>query len=144
MADVFSAQERSWIMGRVHSRDTSPERAVRSLAHRLGYRFRLHRRDLPGAPDIVFPARGVVTFVHGCFWHGHGCARGKRVPKTNTGYWRLKISKNKMRDTLNRRRLRKLGWEILILWECQLSNLDRVAKSLVKALGPPSNPHAGY
>ena len=127
MTDVFSTEKRSWIMSRVREKDTSLEIKVRSLTHRLGYRFRLHRKDLPGKPDLVFPCRKKVIFVHGCFWHGHDCARGKRIPKTNTGYWVEKIRKNVKRDAKNQIELQSLGWEILIVWECETKNLDEVA-----------------
>lgn len=122
MTDTFTKDKRSWIMGRVHSEDTDPERRVRSLIHRLGYRFRLHRHDLPGSPDLVFPSRKAVLFMHGCFWHGHNCARGKRVPKANEAYWRKKIQRNRMRDRRVRTQLHELGWRVLVLWECRLKD----------------------
>lgn len=127
MADTVSKARRSWIMSRVRSENTGPERVVRSLAHRLGFRFALHRRDLPGSPDIVFPCRHRVIFVHGCFWHGHACARGNRLPVTHAAYWRTKIKKNRRRDARNNSRLRKLGWKVLSVWECQIADEKRVA-----------------
>jgi len=126
MTDVFSTEKRSWIMSQVRSQDTSPEIKVRSITHRLGYRFRLHRKDLPGKPDLVFPSCKKVIFVHGCFWHGHGCSRGGRIPKTNTKYWIDKISKNVERDQKNKVALKSLGWEILIIWECDLKDPEKV------------------
>lgn len=93
---------------------------VRRLLHAMGYRYRLHRRDLPGAPDIVFPGRRKVIFVHGCFWHGHNCARGARIPATNVDYWRSKIGRNVARDAGNIAELQQAGWSVLIVWECQL------------------------
>ncbi|HVZ60293.1 MAG TPA: DNA mismatch endonuclease Vsr, partial [Terriglobales bacterium] len=104
-------------MRAVKSRDTAPELVVRSLAHRMGYRFRLCRKDLPGCPDLVFPRLHKVIFVHGCFWHGHSCARGARVPKRNSAYWTTKISGNHSRDARNLRRLADGGWKSLVVWE---------------------------
>jgi DNA mismatch endonuclease (patch repair protein) len=127
MTDVFSIEKRSWVMSRVRGRETSPEIKVRSLTHRLGYRFRLHRKNLPGRPDLVFPFRKKVIFVHGCFWHGHDCPRGKRTPKTNTGYWIEKIRKNIERDAKSQSELQSLGWSVLIIWECEIKNLDKIA-----------------
>ena len=127
MTDVFSIEKRSWVMSRVRGRETSPEIKVRSLTHRLGYRFRLHRKNLPGKPDLVFPFRKKVIFVHGCFWHGHDCPRGKRTPKTNTEYWIEKIRKNIERDAKNQSQLQSLGWNVLVIWECEIKNLDKIA-----------------
>lgn len=112
--------ERSRIMRAVKSRDTTPERAVRSLLHKKGYRFRLHRKDLPGCPDLVFVSRRKVLFVHGCFWHGHNCKRGARVPRTNAEYWTGKIARNRARDQRTKTALKALGWRALVLWECEL------------------------
>lgn len=131
MVDVFPRAKRSWIMSRIRDKNTSPELAVRSLAHSLGYRFRLHRSDLPGKPDIVFPARRKVIFVNGCFWHGHKCARGNRIPQTNRSYWRDKIRRNMERDKKHRRSLRRLGWRTLVIWECQIRNKHRLVSRLI-------------
>lgn len=110
---------RSELMRRVRGKDTAPERAVRRVAHALGYRFRLHRRDLPGTPDLVFPRLRRAIFVHGCFWHRHeGCAR-TTTPKTRAAYWREKFEQNIRRDRRNLAALRDLGWEVLVVWECQ-------------------------
>src|SRR5208282_3875316 len=109
-------------MRAVKSRHTSPERAVRSLVHGLGYRFSLKRDDLPGKPDIAFPRLRSTVFVHGCFWHGHKCRRGARIPKTNVEYWTLKVSRNRARDLRVRAALRKLRRRVLTVWECQLKN----------------------
>lgn len=117
-------------MRAVKSRDTKPEMLVRRAAHALGYRFRLHRKDLPGSPDLVFPARRKVIFVHGCFWHGHECARGARMPKTNADYWRAKIARNVARDARARSALDSLGWETLTIWECELKKDTRLAERL--------------
>ncbi|HXG19058.1 MAG TPA: very short patch repair endonuclease [Methylomirabilota bacterium] len=135
--DMFSAVQRSWIMRQVHSQHTKPELLVRSLVHRLGYRFRLYKRDLPGAPDLVFSSRAKVIFVHGCFWHGHPCRRGARMPKANADYWRQKIARNKQRDQRHRRQLRRLGWDVLVLWECQLRDQKKLAARLVRFLAQP-------
>ena len=127
--------ERSRIMRAVKSRDTGPEKAVRSLAHRMGYRFRLHRADLPGKPDLAFPGRRAVVFVHGCFWHGHDCKRGARTPKTNTEYWTAKIARNAARDRDQLSSLKRLGWRALVVWECQLRNEPAVRSRLRHFLG---------
>lgn len=111
--------KRSQIMRAVKCKDTVPEMVVRRLVHSLGYRYRLHRNDLPGKPDLVFGPRRKLIFVHGCFWHGHTCKRGNRQPKTNANYWRKKIQVNKERDKSTLEELRARGWEILVLWECE-------------------------
>jgi DNA mismatch endonuclease, patch repair protein len=107
-------------MARVRAKDTSPERAVRSELHRQGYRYRLHRRDLPGTPDLVLSRYKTVVFVHGCFWHSHGCSKGKR-PRTNTEFWTEKLDANRRRDRRQRAELEALGWRSHIVWECSLS-----------------------
>lgn len=140
--------QRSAIMRSVKSKDTVPEIQVRRFIHSLGYRFRLHRKDLPGTPDLAFPRLKCAVFVHGCFWHGHSCSRGARVPKTNTKYWRSKITRNIARDTQNRRDLRALGWNLLVVWECHLkSKLDstqrRIALFLERASSPGTKPKLG-
>jgi len=116
-------EKRSWNMSRIKGRDTSPELKVRKLLHFLGYRFRLHRKDLPGSSDIVLPKYKTVIFVNGCFWHHHkGCKRAS-WPKTNTDYWEKKISKNIERDKINMSKLEKMNWNSVIIWECEVSNL---------------------
>ncbi len=119
MTDVFDPAQRSAVMRAVKSRDTAPELAVRRAAHALGLRFRLHRADLPGKPDLVFPARRIALFVHGCFWHGHDCPRGARMPQTNCAYWESKISRNVARDATASAALKKLGWTPRTIWECE-------------------------
>lgn len=119
-----NAGERSRVMRAVRSADTKPEMKVRRLLFAMGYRYRLHRRDLPGAPDIVFAGRRKIIFIHGCFWHGHDCARGARQPKTNAVYWSEKIARNKARDGKNIQTLQSKGWSVLILWECLLRSSD--------------------
>jgi len=127
---------RSRTMRAVKSRDTGPELLVRRLIFGLGYRYRLHRKDLPGKPDIVFPARRAVIFVHGCFWHGHKCKRGNRLPKTNVNYWKAKIKKNRIRDARHRRTLRSQNWKSLSLWECKLGNQTSLSRNIRNFLGP--------
>ncbi|MET0606991.1 MAG: DNA mismatch endonuclease Vsr [Beijerinckiaceae bacterium] len=122
---------RSDIMRRVKGKDTGPEKLVRSALHRLGFRFRLHRADLPGKPDIVLPSMKIAIFVHGCFWHGHDCARGAREPKTNADYWRTKIARNRVRDEAHLAELKRLGWKARILWECELKDMAKVERSLL-------------
>lgn len=127
---------RSDVMRAVKGRNTTPELLVRRLAHCLGYRFRLHRRDLPGKPDLAFPSRRKVIFVHGCFWHGHACARGARVPKDNRDYWVAKIERNRRRDEINLSALQEQGWRVLTLWECELKEEGAVRARLAAFLGP--------
>jgi DNA mismatch endonuclease (patch repair protein) len=125
---------RSRIMRAVKARDTAPEMAVRRMTHRMGYRFRLHRKDLPGTPDLVFPKLGKVVLVHGCFWHGHNCSRGARIPLTNVEYWRAKISRNIARDIANLTALKAEGWRAAVVWECELKNLSLLHKRLARFL----------
>lgn len=122
MTDVFSEAKRSAVMRRVKGRDTSPELTVRKALTRLGARYRLHRKDLPGSPDIVFVGRKLALFVHGCFWHGHDCARGARVPKQNRDYWVAKVGRNVARDARTREALEALGWRVETIWECDLKD----------------------
>ena len=129
-----TSELRSRTMRAVKSRNTVPELFVRSLAHRMGYRFRLHRENLPGKPDLVFPKFQKVIFVHGCFWHGHGCVRGARVPKGNREYWLKKISGNRTRDQKNLARLTTAGWKALVIWECDLRNERKLKAQLTKFL----------
>jgi DNA mismatch endonuclease (patch repair protein) len=119
MPDQFSQVERSRVMRAVKSGDTTPELVVRQLVHGLGYRFRLHRRDLPCQPDLVFSRLGKVILVHGCFWHRHGCEAGQSTPASRVDYWNAKFARNVARDRRNLRKLRRLGWSVLVVWECQ-------------------------
>jgi len=130
MTDIFSKEKRSWIMSRVWSQDTTLEIKVRSLVHRMGYRFRLHRKDLPGKPDLAFISRKKAIFVHGCFWHGHNCPRGGRIPKSNIQYWNDKIKRNIERDKQNYIALESLGWKILLIWECELKDPDQIKSKM--------------
>ena len=138
-------EQRSRVMRAVKSRDTAPELAVRRLAHSLGYRYRLHRRDLPGTPDLVFPSRRKVVFVHGCFWHGHDCPRGDRMPKTNAEYWTTKIARNRERYERQQAELRLDGWRVLTVWECETRAREKLAARLRSFLdgAPAPTPPGG-
>ena len=126
--DTLTPAERSERMSRVRSKDTKPEMQVRSLVHRMGFRYRLHDRNLPGNPDLVFPSRCKIIFVHGCFWHRHGSrCEYTRWPKSKLDFWKPKLEQNHERDKVVRRELRKLGWRVLVVWECQLKNIDVLA-----------------
>jgi DNA mismatch endonuclease, patch repair protein len=129
VTDTISAAERSALMSRIRSKDTSPERAVRSILHRLGFRFRLHRSDLPGCPDIVLPRHRKIVLVHGCFWHGHTCRLASK-PKSNKQYWREKIRSNCVRDRRNHQLLNAQGWTVLELWECEIRAITGVSEKL--------------
>jgi DNA mismatch endonuclease (patch repair protein) len=120
--DVFTPAERSAVMRRVKGRDTTPELKLRKLLTRLGFRYRLHRKDLPGSPDIAMIGRKTAIFMHGCFWHGHDCKRGARQPKANTDYWTSKIGRNRARDTRTAAALEAMGWRAVTVWECELKN----------------------
>jgi DNA mismatch endonuclease (patch repair protein) len=124
MADVHTPEQRSFNMSRIRGRDTKPELIVRSFVHQMGYRFRLHRKDLPGKPDLVLPGRRKIIFVHGCFWHMHRCRYGRVVPRTNTKFWQTKRKATVERDRRNRRDLRADDWEILTVWECWTRNAE--------------------
>lgn len=120
--DVYGPEKRSAVMRRVKGRDTGPEMTVRRALTRLGARYRLHRGDLPGTPDVVMAGRRLAIFVHGCFWHGHDCARGARVPKQNRDYWLGKVGRNRTRDAASREALVALGWRVETIWECELKD----------------------
>ena len=137
MVDRVSEKTRSYIMSRVRQKNTGPELIARGILHRMGYRYRLHSPDLPGSPDIVFKKRRKVIFVHGCFWHGHECRYGK-LPKSKNEYWVQKIDRNKARDKETVLNLQKLGWRSLIVWQCELKNIETLQKRLVKFLGSTS------
>jgi len=123
-------------MGRIRSENTKPEMIVRKLAHGLGFRFRLHGKNLPGKPDLVFAGRRKVIFVHGCFWHQHNCKRGSRKPATRRDYWLAKLERNVVRDKAAVRRLRRMGWGVMIVWECQTrsAGVDRLAGRIARFL----------
>ena len=134
LSDKVSAETRSRIMASVKSKGTRPEMMVRRLLHRLGYRYRLHRSDLPGCPDLVFPSRNKVIFVNGCFWHSHSDCPRTRIPATNRAYWESKLNSNRNRDAKNSALLMKDGWSVATVWECELANLERTANQLVSFL----------
>lgn len=125
--------DRSANMRAIRSKDMKPEVAVRQLVHKLGYRFRLHRKDLPGKPDLVFASRRKVIFVHGCFWHSHSC-KAAHVPKSNLDYWGPKLQRNKARDCKNIEVLTASGWTSLVIWECELNDTEAVAKRVNRFL----------
>ncbi|HID33675.1 MAG TPA: DNA mismatch endonuclease Vsr [Anaerolineae bacterium] len=129
--DPLTPEQRRHAMRQVRSEDTKPEMRVRRLTHRMGYRYRLHRKDLPGKPDLVFPGRKKVIFVHGCFWHGHDCPAGRKIPKTNQAYWTNKLNRNKERDRINQAKLRELGWDVLVIWECETKDEEALAERIV-------------
>ena len=120
--DVYDAAKRSAVMRQVKGRDTAPEKRVRKLLTGLGARYRLQRKDLPGSPDVVMPGRRLAIFVHGCFWHGHDCARGARVPKANRDYWLAKVARNRARDARAEAELAIGGWRVETIWECELKD----------------------
>lgn len=134
MVDIFTPEIRSKIMSRIRSKDTKPEKTVRSLLHRMGYRFRLHRKSLPGCPDIVFPKRKKAIYVHGCFWHGHVGCKHATIPKTRPDYWSSKISTNALRDAKNQKALCEIGWDVLVVWECETNKLDELKMRLTNFL----------
>lgn len=134
MIDKVSEEVRSYIMSSVKNKDTAPEMIVRKLLHSLGYRYRLHRKDLPGSPDVVFGKRKKAIFVHGCFWHGHDCKYGRK-PQSNVDYWGPKIQNNQTRDAEALARLDALGWKTLVIWQCELKDLDSAQTLLIEFLG---------
>jgi DNA mismatch endonuclease, patch repair protein len=128
--DIVSPARRSQMMSRIRGKETKPELLVRSAAHRLGYRFRLHVRKLPGSPDLVFPRRQIALFVHGCFWHRHQGCPHCYVPKSNIQFWREKFKKNVLRDERVRTGLEKMGWRVAVIWECETADPDSLRKRL--------------
>ncbi len=135
MADTMTKRQRSRVMSRIGGKDTRPELRLRSLLHGLGYRYRLHDRRLPGSPDLVFPSRSKVIFMHGCFWHRHTCRRGRSTPSSRVEFWQAKLERNRLRDRRVRRQLRALGWDVMVVWECQLADLDRLEQRIRRFLG---------
>jgi DNA mismatch endonuclease (patch repair protein) len=131
--DTVSAFVRSEIIRRVRAEDTKPEMLVRRLVHSMGFRYRLHDKNLPGKPDLVFSVRHKAIFVHGCFWHGHRCEAGE-LPASNTEYWQAKLEGNVVRDRRNLRALARAGWRALVIWECELRNMLRMRRKLLKFL----------
>ncbi len=133
MTDTVSPEKRSEVMSRVRSKDTTPELLIRKGLHAQGFRYRLHTKDLPGKPDLVFRRYRSVILIHGCFWHGHSCHL-YRFPKSNTDYWKRKIARNITRDALNRRSLLDMGWRVLTIWECALTGKWKIGLNQVIAL----------
>ena len=136
MTDIMAPAERSALMSRIRGTDTKPELFVRRTLHAMGYRFRTHVRELPGRPDLVFSRRQAVIFVHGCFWHRHGC-RKTYVPKTRETFWREKFAGNVSRDKRNQSLLTEAGWRVLVVWECEVESDDSLLDRTVAFLGPP-------
>lgn len=134
MMDNRTPESRSALMSRIGSKHTAPELAVRTLLYGMGYRYRLHRRDLPGKPDIVFISRKKAIFVHGCFWHGHGCRIGK-LPKSRVDFWADKMEMNRERDQSNEYALKSAGWQVLTIWQCEIKNEVPLREKLVRFLG---------
>lgn len=132
--DVYDQAKRSAVMARVKSQDTKPELLLRKVLTSLGARYRLQRKDLPGRPDVVMPGRKLAFFVHGCFWHGHACARGSRVPKANRDYWLAKVARNKARDTASVAALTAAGWTVETVWECEMKNAAALKTRLAEVL----------
>ena len=134
MADVHTKKQRSYNMSQIKNKNTKPEMVVRSLIHRMGYRYSLHRKDLPGKPDLVLVRHGKIIFVHGCFWHMHNCRYGKVKPVTRADFWEKKRQSNKERDKRNIRKLKQQGWKVLVIWECQIKKpeafINRIATFL--------------
>lgn len=134
MADTLTREQRSYAMAQVRSKNTGPEMTVRRLLHGLGYRYRLHRKDLPGRPDLVFPGRRAVIFIHGCFWHVHVCQAGCNRPASNRRYWSKKLARNQQRDRENQAKLHQLGWKVFVIWECETKRLEALAPRIVTFL----------
>ena len=132
--DLISKEHRSWNMSRIKSANTKPEMAVRSILHKLGYRFRLHRKNLPGSPDIVLPKYNSVIFIHGCFWHRHKDCKKAYTPKTKRSFWEEKFKTNIERDIKVKKELKSDGWRVFVVWECELSYIESVSKELEKFL----------
>jgi DNA mismatch endonuclease (patch repair protein) len=130
MTDVLTPEARSYNMSRIRGRDTTPEMRVRRLLHGMGLRYRLHVKDMPGKPDLVFPRARAVLFVHGCFWHMHRCKYGKPAPATNATFWAQKRRSNADRDKRNRRRLRAVGWKVFEIWECHTRRPEKMQAKL--------------
>lgn len=134
--DTVSPEKRSWTMAQVKGRDTGPEKAVRTLLHHMGYRFRLQRKNLPGKPDIVLPRFKTALFVHGCFWHRHPDCKRATTPASNTSYWNAKFARTVTRDAKNQKELEALGWRVLVVWECELKDLTVLQQKLYHFLSP--------
>ena len=134
MTDVLTPKQRRYCMSRVASKHTKPEIVVRELLRGLDYRYRLHVRTLPGCPDFVFPGQRKAIFVHGCFWHRHRCKRGREIPKTRSRFWQAKLEGNHKRDVKHRRALKAMGWDVMVIWQCQMRDLDKLSERIVAFL----------
>lgn len=132
--DRVTKEKRSEIMSKVRGKNTSPEIVVRKLLFSLGYRYRIHYRKLPGCPDIAFPGRKKALFVHGCFWHQHGCKKSN-LPKTRQEYWTPKLLKNRERDVKNQAALKKIGWDFMVVWQCEIRDIGALQKKMIDFLG---------
>jgi DNA mismatch endonuclease (patch repair protein) len=128
--DVLTPEQRQRCMASISGKDTKPELIIRKLLYSLGYRYRLHYSSLPGKPDLVFPGKRKVIFIHGCFWHRHDCSKGKSMPKNNSEFWQKKLFDNENRDSGNIRDLKKLGWDVFVIWTCELKHLELLAVNL--------------
>ena len=136
MVDILTPKARSDLMRRIRAIDTKPELTVRRALHSLGYRYRTHVRELPGSPDLVFSRRRSVIFVHGCFWHQHGCEI-THIPKTRREFWKSKFGNNIKRDRRNKEALHETGWNILVVWECETRSIEKNIERILHFLGPP-------
>lgn len=133
--DKFSPDKRSEIMRHIHGKDTGPEKKIRSTIHRMGFRYRMYVPNLPGKPDLVFPGKKRVIFVHGCFWHHHkNCKRGN-FPKSRKDYWIPKLLRNQARDVKNAAKLRRLGWKVMVIWQCEISDMGKLSRRIARFLG---------
>lgn len=130
VADTLSPNERSKRMSLIRGKDSSPELKLRRLVHGMGFRYRLHVKDLPGKPDLAFPSRRAVIFMHGCFWHRHPGCKLARLPKSKLDFWRPKLEGNRERDLRNQEMLKKLGWHVLVIWECEMENIEKVSNKV--------------
>lgn len=139
--DNLTQAERSELMGKIRGKDTRPEMLVRRLVYSMGYRYRLHRTNLPGKPDLVFSKRRKIIFIHGCFWHRHICASGQRIPKSNVEFWTVKLEGNRERDKRAIESLQSAGWGVLIVWECELRNIDELTRQIRKFLDGHDSDH---
>lgn len=133
--DIWSKEKRSNVMAKIRSKNTKPELTLRSNLHKLGYRFRIHRKDLPGNPDIVLPKYKTVIFVHGCFWHFHKNCKEGRIPNTNSELWEKKFERNITKDKTNQNECRNLGWKVIVIWECEIEkNLDQTLNKILSLI----------
>ncbi len=144
MTDIVDSKRRSELMARIRGRDTAPELAVRRIAHRMGLRFRLHCRDLPGRPDLVFPKHRVAVFVHGCFWHRHEGCRHASTPKSRIAFWTEKFAANVERDARKEVALKTLGWKVFVIWECETKDRVAVERKLAVSITREGSPQAEY